>query len=113
MTPLTPRDYLLYNQMITRIRTLEHIATQHFFGGNSETRGKLVKKINKKVRKAHEKLFPVVDPSPASPSPASFGTAGGGTVIGHGCTFPYCPSGGICELCGFEEIQDQLLAANP
>ena len=115
MTPLTKRDYLLYNQMVTRIRTLEAIAIRHFFGGNSDSRASLVKRVNKKILYAHSDLFPVIDPGNTSGGTASVSTIGVGTVgsdpvVGHGCAFPYCPSGGVCVMCGgYEDIQNELL----
>jgi hypothetical protein len=117
LTPLTPVDYLKFNEMITRIRTLEHIATQRFFRGNSLYRATITEDIKVKVTEVQKDL-----PKPGSPGftddhlrslihPGIAVDASDAASLGHGCSFPYCPSNGICELCGLEEIQQQLLAA--
>lgn len=94
---LTPDDYPLFNEMVTRIRTLEHDATTRFFGGNSGRRTQIVNEVKSGVATAHRNLFTV--------------PARDGTVAGR-CSFPYCASpGGTCELCAVDQIQQRLLAA--
>ena len=105
MTPLTKRDYLLYNQMVTRIRALEHVATQRFFNATSDGRATIARKLTKKVKTVQKNLFPILDDDLSALSATN-----PEYVAGHGCTFPYCPSGGVCELCGgYEDIQNELL----
>jgi hypothetical protein len=104
--PLTPADYLLFNEMVTQIRTLEYIATQHFFNGDSDRRADIVRRVKQRVYNAHRMLFPV--PPDVTPG----GVAPIGITSAARCNFPYCASSsGICELCGLAEIQQQLLAA--
>lgn len=122
---LTPVDFLKFNQMITRIRTLEHVATEHFFRGNSDYR-QTIAEVIKLITTDGQKGLPNPDHHFfTSPDPdkraARLAAAEDPTLIpadaldngrvGHGCSLPYCPSGGICELCDYEETQELLLKA--
>lgn len=113
--PLTPVDYLLFNEMVTQIRTLEYIATQHFFAGDSVHRADIVRRVKQRVGIAHRTLFPVppsVNPAGApAPATSTAGTPAAVALAGR-CNFPMCASSsGTCELCGLGEIQQQLLTA--
>ena len=121
---LTPTEYLLFNDMVTRIRTLEYIATQHFFNADSARRADLVRKVKQRVMTAHRLLFPVpaagnsgdANPAGVGPGIAPAGIAPAGIaptvfVPASRCYAPYCPSSnGTCEFCGFDEILEHILA---
>lgn len=119
--PLTPAEYLLFTDMVTRIRTLEHIATQHFFKGDAARRADIVRRVKLRVATAHRLLFPVPVPvgpdlnlGDIGPDVGSGAVASDDVAVAGRCNFPYCPSSnGTCELCGLDGLLQQLLAMVP
>jgi len=85
---LTASDYVLFNEMISRIRALERVATEHFLMGNVD-RSKLAKALGKEVYRIHTRILPV------------FGR----------CRYPYCNSGGVCDLCLVQAAHQQMAQA--
>jgi len=84
--PLTASDYLLFNEMISRIRTLETMATEHFMRGNVD-RSKLAKSLGTQVDRIQAKL----------------------RLAWGKCRFPHCDSGnGVCEVCFMSVFRKQL-----
>ena len=109
-TPLTPAEYLQFIGMITRIRTLEHVVTEHYFDGDPTRRTRIATKVTDKIESIQRRLFPVPNTGGAA---AIAPTTQGPDFISQGrCTPPYCNQGnGTCELCDFDAIQQQLIAA--
>lgn len=83
--PLTVSDYLLFNEMISRIRTLEHVATERFMEGKVD-RPKFAITLGKQVDRLQTKILP------------AYGK----------CRYPYCSSGGVCDLCSAQAAREQL-----
>ena len=83
--PLTASDYLLFNEMISRIRALELVATERFMRGKVD-RSQLAKSLGTQVDRIQTKMR------------LSYGR----------CHFPYCNSGGVCELCFMQMFRKQL-----
>jgi hypothetical protein len=101
--PLTRADYVRFNDTMMRIRALEYMATTRFLRGNSDQRTDIARTIRDGVATLQSSLrtINVAEVALATPS-----------LVPGRCNFPYCPSpGGTCELCGFAEIQQQLLTA--
>lgn len=84
---LTPTEYLLFNDLISRIRALEHVATQQFMKGDSD-RSKMARDLGKKIDRLQTSI------------PAYSGR----------CPPGYCKSDGICHQCDAEDHLQQLLA---
>ena len=85
---LTASDYLLFDEMISRIRALEHLATESFMKGNVD-RSKLAKALGKQVGRIQTIFLP------------AFGK----------CRPPYCNSGGVCEWCAVVAARQQVAQA--
>ena len=107
INPLTPTDYLLYNDMITRIRTLEHIAIARFFESVSD-RSNQVRLVKQRVAAIQRRLH---HPAPIGNSDL-LGAAVTVTTSADAlrCNFPLCPSGGTCQVCGLDQAHQQLIA---
>lgn len=87
--PLTASDYLLFNEMISRIRALELVATERFMRGNVD-RSELAKKLGTQVDRIQTTMR------------SAYGR----------CRFPHCDSGsGVCELCFMQAFREQLQRA--
>ena len=54
--PLTASDYLLYNQMIVRLHTLEYAATHNFLRGVSD-RKKMVAAVERQIQRTLKSLL--------------------------------------------------------
>jgi hypothetical protein len=114
--PLTKEEYVLYNDMITRIRAVEHMATVHFLRGDSRRRQNTARAIEDAVGTFKSSLSSTDRANDGrgrgrGRSRAGVAPASVDAVVGHGCTFPYCPSGGTCEMCGLAEVRQQVLDA--
>lgn len=107
VNPLTKEEYVLYNDMMMRIRAVEHMATVHFLSSNSRRR--------KKTARAIDDAIDTFKSSLSSTDRANHGRSRAAapvivdSVVAHGCTFPYCPSGGTCEMCSYAEVRQQVL----
>lgn len=101
--PLTRADYVRFNDMSMRIRALEYFATTRFLRGNSAQRADIAGTIKDGVATLQSSLRAI--------NVAQVALAAASGLVAGRCDFPYCASpGGTCELCGFAEIQQQLLA---
>lgn len=81
---LTVSEYLLFTETISRIRSLERVATECFMKGNVD-RSQLAKALGKELDRIHIKILP------------GFGK----------CRYPYCGSG-VCEWCAATAARQQL-----
>lgn len=108
VTPLNPTEYLMYNDMITRIRTLEHIAIARFLESASD-RSNQVRLVKQKVAAIQRRLHTSAPISNSEVSGAAAVTATTSTNALR-CNFPLCPSDGTCQICATELAHQQLIA---
>jgi hypothetical protein len=85
--PLTPTEYLLFNDMMARLRALEHVITERYMEGETD-REKMAIDLGRKIDRLQ----------PRTPHRLRCGPG-------------YCPSGGVCQVCDFDILLKQLLAS--
>jgi hypothetical protein len=90
----TPAEYLLFNEMVTRIRAMEYVATQQFFNGDSKRRADIVKSVNRRVDAVQKSIL--------GPVPTTART------LRARCPDGFCNHDGTCQWCGIVEFYQKL-----
>lgn len=91
---LSPSEYLAFNDMISRIRALEHVAAECFMRGEMD-RSEMATTLGQELNSIQIRIRTRSDGSLAR------------------CSFPYCSSGpgGVCEMCPALAARQQLAQA--